>query len=199
MYVSPERWQLAGMVFLAVVLAWAIVTDVRQRRIPNLLVLVALGLGLMLNLIGPQTFERSGGLLSQTPGALGAMGAALGALTAFALFLPLYLLRATGAGDVKLMAGIGSFVGAASAVNLVLFVLVCGGVLSIVRMLWAGSTRRVMANVGAVLGGVWLGAGGHFDPATQSADRMPYALAIAAGVLAYGAWIFSGLRPILDF
>lgn len=192
--ISPAGWQLTALLVLGLLLGLAVWTDIRQRRIPNLLVLVALSLGLLLNGSGPLAEDGRGGIFSPVPGALGAAGAALGALAAFALFLPLYLLRATGAGDVKLMAGIGSFLGPAGAVNLVLFVLLCGGLLAIVRMLWTGSSRRVMANVGAVLG-----AGGRFDPATQSADRMPYAVAIAVGVLAYGAWIFSGHRPILDF
>ncbi len=199
MYVSTEHFLVWGVAALAVILVVATATDIRQRRIPNLLVLLALSLGMLLNGLGPVALEGSGGLFSHSPGALGVGSAALGAFTALALFLPLYLLRATGAGDVKLMAGVGSFLGPASAVNLVLFVLLCGGLLAIVRMLWAGSTRRVMGNVVAVLGGVWLGAGGSFDPATQSADRMPYSVAIAAGVLAYGVWVFSGLRPILDF
>ena len=104
-----------------------------------------------------------------------------------------------GAGDIKLMAGIGSFVGAATAINLALFILVTGGVLAVVRMVWARKSRLVMRNVVTALGQMLPGSAGTFDPATQSADRMPYGVAMAGGLLAYSAWIFSGRYPLVNF
>ncbi|MGH8858031.1 MAG: A24 family peptidase [Polaromonas sp.] len=196
---SYEAWQAVGLSALALLVLTALLFDVRQRRVPNQLVLLALGVGLLINLIGPQAGPRMAGLFTTMPGALGVKGAALGALVGLAVFLPLYLLRAMGAGDVKLMAGIGSFVGPATAVNLALFILVTGGVLAVARMLWARKSRWVMANVVAALGQMLPGSAGTFDPATQSVDRMPYGVAIAAGLLAYGAWIFSGRYPLVSF
>ena len=196
---SYEAWQAASLSALALLVLAALGFDVRQRRIPNTLVVLALGTGLLINLIGPQAAHRSAGLFTTMPGALGAKGAALGALAGLAVFLPLYLLRAMGAGDVKLMAGIGSFVGPATAVNLALFILLTGGVLAVARMLWAGKSRLVMRNVAAALGQMLPGSAGTFDPAIHSADRMPYSVAMAAGLLAYGAWIFSGHYPLVSF
>ncbi len=196
---SYEAWQAMGLLALMLLVLAALVFDLKQRRIPNTLVLLALGIGLLINIIGPQAVHRSAGLFTSYPGALGIKGALLGALTGLAVFLPFYLLRAMGAGDVKLMAGIGSFVGPATAINLALFILVTGGVLALARMLWAGKSRLVMRNVVTALGQMLPGSAGTFDPATQSADRMPYGGAMAGGLLAYGAWIFSGRYPLVNF
>ena len=197
--ISPDAWQALGLLALMLLVLVALMFDLKQRRIPNTLILLALGVGLLINLIGPQAGPRMAGLFTTMPGALGVKGAVLGALTGLAVFLPFYLLRAMGAGDVKLMAGIGSFVGPATAVNLALFILVTGGVLALARMLWAGKSRLVMRNVVTVLGQMLPGSAGTFDPATQSADRMPYGVAMAGGLLAYGAWIFSGRYPLVNF
>jgi prepilin peptidase CpaA len=196
---APETWQAMGLTTLALLVLTALVFDLRQRRIPNVVVLLALASGLFINLIGPQTWQSGAALLTVYPSALGAKGALLGALTGLAVFLPFYLLRAMGAGDVKLMAGIGSFVGPATAINVALFILVTGGVLAVVRMVWVRKTQLVLFNVVTALGQWVPGSVARFDPATQSADRMPYALAMAGGLLAYSAWIFSDHAPLVNF
>ena len=196
---APDAWQALGLTTLALLVLTAMVFDLRQRRIPNTLVLLALGAGLLVNFIGPQVGLRGGGLLTAYPSALGIKGALLGALTGLAVFLPFYLLRAMGAGDVKLMAGIGSFVGPAAAIDVALFILVAGGVLAVVRMVWVRKTQLVLFNVVTALSQLVPGTAARFDAATQSADRMPYGLAMAGGLLAYGAWIFSGHAPLLSF
>ncbi len=75
----------------------AAIFDMRFRRIPNLLNLSGLILGLTLNLVAFR-FQ-------------GLMHAAEGMLIAAAVYLPLYMLRGMGAGDVKLMAAVGAIVG----------------------------------------------------------------------------------------
>ena len=197
--ISPEGWQRASLSMLSLIMLFALVFDLRERRIPNQIVGLALASGLLFNFMGPQTVSGNAGLFTATPGALGIFDAMFGTLAGLALFLPLYLVRATGAGDVKLMAGIGSFTGAGAAVNIVLFILLAGGLLALTRMLWAGNSRRVMANVSVALGQMLPGSAGTFNIATHSADRMPYAVAMAAGLLAYGGWIFSGRSPVFMF
>jgi prepilin peptidase CpaA len=197
---SYEGWQFWSLVALALVMATAVVTDVRQRRIPNTLILLALFAGVLVNVLGPQAGDRStGGLFSPYPGALGLKGALLGALTGLAVFLPLYVMDAMGAGDVKLLAAIGSFAGPAAVINLTLFILLMGGVLAVARMVWKGNSRRALHNVRTVLLPPSSSTGQRFDPATQSADRMPYVLAMAGGLLAYGGWRLAGGVPLIQF
>lgn len=196
---SYEAWQFWSLVALALIVLMALVTDVSQQRISNILILFALAAGVLVNVLGPEAFKRSAGLFTHAPGALGLKGALFGALAGLAVFLPLYALRAMGAGDVKLMAAIGSFIGPATLVNVALCVLVMGGVLAVGRMLWRGNSRKVLGNVGTVLLPPFSTGVPRFNPATQSADRMPYVLAIAAGLLAYGAWIYTGHLPLISF
>lgn len=196
--ISPVEWQLCSLAVLAVIVLGALLTDVRSRRIPNELVVLALGAGFFSHMVGP--VDGSGGLLSNQPGALGVQGAFLGALTGFAIFLPLYVLRAMGAGDVKLMAGIGSFAGPAGALNLVLFIFIMGGMLALVRMCWTGSTRRVLGNViPMVLAATDVNGRSQIRPPPRSVDGMPYAVAMAAGLLTYGAWLWLGGSPPFRF
>jgi hypothetical protein len=54
-----------------------------------------------------------------------------------------------------------------------------------------------LINVRLALGGVRSGTVPAFDPATQSVERMPYALAFAGGLLFYGAWRLGGGVPFI--
>lgn len=83
---------------IAALVLSAALFDLRTRRIPNPLILAGACLGLILS--------------TWAAGAAGASSSLLGLLTGFALFLPGYLLRMTGGGDLKLMAAIGTFLGA---------------------------------------------------------------------------------------
>lgn len=186
---------------LVAVLAVAVLTDLRTRRIPNRLVLAGLALALGWHLLGPTgtwTFDP------RAPGAVGVVGWLIGAGVMLCAFFPFYAFRAMGAGDVKLMAVVGAFFGArpgamAQLAGAALAVMLAGGVLSIVRMAVAGRSRTVIANVGAVLGIAVPGGAGKrsFDPRLESADRMPYAVAIGAGVLSYLAGKWMGWITIL--
>lgn len=196
---SPEHWQVLGLSLLGVLLVLAALIDGKQRRVPNVLVLVTLLCGMALHALGPQAWMRSAGLFTLAPGALGISGALLGALVALAFFLPFYALKVLGAGDVKLLAAVGSFAGPAATVNIALCVLLAGGLLALARMLVARNARLVLQNTLASLGQMLPGSAGSFDARSQTAWRMPYAVAIASGVTGYGAWILSGRAPILNF
>ena len=195
--ITPATWQLWCYSVLALAMVMVVESDVREHRIPNVVVLLLLCAGVILNAVGPANGRES--LFSHFPGALGAGQAMLGALVGLALFLPLYLLRAMGAGDAKLLAALGAFAGPVEIISLALSVLVVGGLLAVARMLWTRKSRVVLGNVKLVLLSLGGGAGRQFDPATQSADRMPYALAFAGGFLAYGYWRTSGGAPFISY
>ncbi len=194
--VTPATWQLWCLATLSLAMLMVVESDLREHRIPNVTVLFVLLAGVALNAAGPGNARE--GLFSQFPGALGASAALAGALVGLALFLPLYLLRAMGAGDVKLLAALGAFAGPVEVINLALSVLIAGGLLAIVRMLWARKSRLVFSNVMLVLSSLGGGAR-QFDPVTQTAARMPYALAFAGGLLAYAYWRLSGGAPFIHF
>ena len=154
------------------VAAIAAVTDVQRRRIPNWLTYPAVVLGVMLR-----------GLLLGWKG----MGSALaGCLLAGGVFLLFYLVRAMGAGDVKLAAAIGSLLGAADAVAMLLATAICGGVLAVAYALYRRRVRATLVNVAAALQ-FHAVAGFQAHPELNldnpAALRMPYGLAMGAGTL----------------
>ena len=193
---TPATWQLWCFAILALSMLMAVEWDVREHRIPNVLILFVLLAGVAMQVTGPA--NGRGGVFSDFPGALGVTQSLLGVLVGFSTFLLFYLLRSMGAGDVKLMAALGAFVGPAEVIGLALFVLIAGGVLAVIRMAYKRNVFRVLGNVKLALSGMVYGVS-MFDPATQSADRMPYALAFAGGLLAYGYWRLSGGAPLISF
>lgn len=166
---------LLPQALLLTLLALAVWHDVRSRRIPNPLVFGGALLGVLLQTLAPQ----GAGLWSALA------GLALGLL----LLLPMYSLRAMGAGDVKLLAMIGAFLGPQQIVGVFLASLLAGGVLAIVVSLWRGSLRAMLANSYQMMLHSVIGAMAGQDhqvaePAAPS-GRLPYAVAIAAGALPF--------------
>ncbi|WP_290652975.1 A24 family peptidase, partial [Aquisalimonas sp.] len=82
---------LLGVVWLALAF------DVRQRRIPNALTFGAAAMGVAAQ--------------AMLGGTTGLVTAVTGLAVGLAILLPGYLMRTTGAGDVKLMAAAGTFLG----------------------------------------------------------------------------------------
>jgi prepilin peptidase CpaA len=173
---------------LVAVLAVAAVIDVRSNRIPNLLVLAGLAGGMLLS-------------VAAEPGApmRGLAPSILGALTGLACLLPFYLLRAMGAGDVKLMAAVGSFLDPSGAIGATLATLLAGGLFAVALTLYHGVARGVLKNVATMLQHPALGipvlhdaSAGNVAFANSAAIRVPYAVAIAGGTSS-----FLALRSLL--
>lgn len=171
------------LLLLALLLA-AVTTDLRSQRIPNALVLTGITLALAAHALAlGLTGEPLAGLSWWAPLA--------GLATGLAVLIPLYLMRAMGAGDVKLMAMVGAFVGAPTVLAAALYTLVAGGVLSMAVMLGKGVTRRTLTNVRFQMG-EWTAwalrlRGLHLPtpaPLQTTAARLPYALAISVGTVA---------------
>ena len=148
---------LLPIVLFACLLAWAVASDVRSRRIPNQLVLAGIVAGLALQ----ATVTPGAGLFSEPFGALGLLKGAAGMVIGLLLLLPMYALGAMGAGDVKLMAMIGTFLGPLDIIGAGLSSLLAGGVLSLSVALVQGSLGKVTGNVKEmVLGSVLRGMSG---------------------------------------
>jgi prepilin peptidase CpaA len=146
--------------------AWAVREDLLAHRIPNRLTGTLLCLGLVLQF---------------AIGGWSALGqAALGALVGLAILLPLYVLRAMGAGDVKLLAALGALLGPHWALVAGIYTLIAGGVLAVFYVL-IGSVRAALAPAGES----WKQRLHHAGERAQQLrrERFPYALAIAVGAL----------------
>ena len=170
---------------LAALLACAVACDVRSRRIPNKLVLLGLLAGLALQ----ATVTPGAGLFSEPFGAVGLLQASAGMALGLVLLLPMYALGAMGAGDVKLMAMLGSFLGPLDILGAALSSVLAGGVLALLVALVQGSLGKVTGNVKEmVLGSVLRGMSGgsaRIDAPVAATGQLPYAVAIASGTVGY--------------
>jgi len=161
---------------LVVIVVTAAIFDLRYRKIPNWLVLVGLVLGFGLNTF---LFELAG-----------LAAAAKGMGLALLIYFPLYLLRAMGAGDAKLMAAVGSIVGWGNWLAIFVATAVIGGVLGVIVLLFAGRIRKTFWNMGWILNEIL-----HFrapyhssqelDVRSAQGMRMPHGVAIALGSITF--------------
>ena len=189
---EPSSSGILCIAGLGILLAAACWTDARSRRISNKLVLAGALAGFALNTLLPQ----GSGLFSAHPGGLGFLDSFSGFAVGLGALLPLYLLRAMGAGDVKLMAMIGAFLGPSSILGVVLMTFLAGGFLAIAVALWKGVLFSALLNVRSMLINTMMnsisGQGAQIEPLlATAAATLPYALAITAGtflqiLLAYG-------------
>jgi len=91
-------------------------------------------------------------------------------------------LRGMGAGDVKLMAAAGTFLGFKSALVAAALSLIAGGVLALGYVAWRliEPTEPLQASAPGSASRAWRGAA---LLSTVRHERFPYALAIASGVV----------------
>ncbi|MGR4867566.1 prepilin peptidase [Variovorax sp. LARHSF232] len=164
------------MLALFALLLIASVTDCRSYRIPNWLTFGGALFALL-----------SGMVMARTPGA-GAVQALSGLALGFVLLLPCYALGAMGAGDVKLMAMVGAFLGAAATFQAVLLSFIASGVVALAFAIYHRKLLRMLGNLkNAAQGMVTAGMAGVVTaPAIdrrQSVGKLPFALCIGAGTL----------------
>ena len=121
----------AGLVF-STILVVAAIGDLRTRRIPNKLVAVLAVAGIAYSVVRVPVL----------PGLLQAGG---GLLAGLACWLPFYALGWLGAGDVKLYAAAGAWLGPARAAEGALVGALFGAVLSLIWMMKSqgGSQRHI--------------------------------------------------------
>ncbi len=164
-----------SLYLLLTILLLAVLVDLRTRRIPNLLIVSGFGLGLVC------AVAQHG--LTGLPHALG------GATVAIVLLLPMFAMRAIGAGDVKLLAVVGSFAGPVAFLLVLLYTFLAGGILAIAVIVSTGRVAVVLDNLRLLVTTLSLrrygGDGALPDMTVSTGARLPYALAIAVGALAW--------------
>jgi len=164
--------QIVAVALLSGLLGVAVVSDLRNHRIPNLLVLV----GLVLGMVG-QTWAF---------GFVGLGHSLLGILIGFALFLPMYMVGGMAAGDVKLMAMAGAFLTPHEALWAAFFSLIAGGACGLLIVLVRGQALQT-------IGRYWLmlRARAYFSPAEDevAGKPFPYSIAVLLGTLISVFWL----------
>jgi len=166
---------LAGLLLTA---AWH---DIKSHRIPNLLILAGALTGVFLR--------------AWLEGWLGVALAIEGFLVGLVVLLPFYIFRMLGAGDVKLMAMVGVYLGPWGVLGALLATFLAGGVLAVAVAMQAGALGRMAHNLKLMAFGSMLriseGKAPSVDDLPESVGKLPYAVAIAAGTLGYVAWRYT--------
>jgi len=172
--------------FAVLFAAWAAWVDLRARRIPNALVASGIVAALMLQ--------------GWVHGIAGLAAAAAGIALGLGLMVPFYALGAMGAGDAKLMAMVGAFVGAKGVLAAAVLTFLVGGVLSLGVAFARGTLGRLLSNVRAMLYRIFspmaVRSKAEIDEPAVSAGRLPYAVAIAVGTLLYSLLLYQGIHVI---
>ncbi|HVW07752.1 MAG TPA: prepilin peptidase [Bryobacteraceae bacterium] len=173
---TPPTLSVTAQALLAALTLTAAVYDVRFRRIPNWLVLAGIITGFVWNLYAD--------------GWSGMGHAAEGLGLGFALYFPLYLLKARGAGDVKLLAAVGAIVGPGNCFWVFFLTAILGGVIAMVILLLRGRVRRTFFNLSFIISDLTkLRAPHHsseeLDVTKSKGLRLPHAAMVAVGVAAF--------------
>jgi prepilin peptidase CpaA len=150
----------------------ACVFDLHSRRIPNALTLGAAVAGLV---------------YAASSGGVAGVGASFsGWLLALALWIPIYALGGMGAGDVKLMAGIGAWLGPGAVLHAALYAAIAGAGFGLALAIQRRCVRQTFSNVRLLLNH-WQVVG--FAPhaqltlATATSPRLAYAVPVLTGTL----------------
>jgi prepilin peptidase CpaA len=141
--------------------------DLLTRRVPNWLTLTILVVGLALAAIRVTSVTLT--------------GAVAGFLLGLLLMLPGHFIGATGAGDVKLFAAIGTLLGPSATLMAFFYTAIAGGLLALVI---AARRRHLSTTVERTMTFVTTGGANVADIENSAANnRFAYAPAIALGSL----------------
>ncbi len=157
------------------ILLLATVFDLRERRIPNALIVCSLAAALACAMLT--------GDLSALLTALA--GAGIGLL----VLLPFFVLHLVGAGDVKLMGVVGAFLGAPALLPITIYTFIAGGLLAVAAILQARTGQQTLHSLRLMLFATAARVRGIdirlSEIGLASTTRVPYALAITAGVVVW--------------
>ncbi|HKY20077.1 MAG TPA: prepilin peptidase [Vicinamibacterales bacterium] len=159
-------------VMIALVAVTGGLWDLRTRRIPNYLTFGCTVLAFAYALV--------------TGGWPGLGTSAAGWVVGFLLFLPFFLLRGMGGGDVKLLAALGAWFGPAGMLVLAFYTAMAGGVIALGVVLARGYFSTAFKNLWLLLchwSVIGLKPVPEISLENPRAPRLPYGVAIAVGAL----------------
>ncbi|WP_321470819.1 prepilin peptidase [uncultured Paludibaculum sp.] len=164
----PVQGALAALVLIAAF------CDIRSRNIPNWLTVggVVAGLALHPYLAGWAGLKFSGG------------GFGLAVL----MFIPLFVLRWLGGGDVKLMAAVGALAGAYNLFIIFIMDAILGGAVALIAVLFRKRGAKTLKNIGRMITALFRGRkpfeeSPELEAGSEESMGMPRAVTIAVATL----------------
>ena len=174
-----NNWHVKLVSAILILAAWI---DGKELRVPNWI-----------------TFPMvlSGLIYSTCIGGLEGFGAGLaGMVTGLACLLPLYAVGGMGAGDVKLMAGIGAWLGWQITLEAFIVSVLVGAVMAVVMALTRGTWKKHYENFLTILS-EWIVIRNPRELSRLAAERkpsmalLPYGIPICVGSIGY--FLYAGL------
>jgi prepilin peptidase CpaA len=151
----------------------AAIVDMKTRRVPNWLTFGVAAIGVT--------------LASAHVDGVGPLGALEGLAVGLLLMLPGHVIGKTGAGDVKLLAALGTLLGPRSIAMAFLYTAIAGGALAVLVAIRRGRLRRTMESAATLMRTGGANVAEIEKPSTD--NRFAYAPAIAVGALAAAIWL----------
>lgn len=136
------------------------------------------------------------GLIYSTVAGEGLMAGLLGMVVGLLCLLPLYSVGGMGAGDVKLMAGIGAWVGWKITFYSFCVSVVVGAIMAVLMVAWRGDWKKHYANFLQILS-EWTVIRNPYELSEIAAERkptmflLPYGIPICIGTIGY--FVYAGL------
>ena len=163
---------------LFVLLVTASVCDYRTHKIPNWLTAGGIVFALIYNTAAPSYPDQ---------GFLWALG---GLMVGFVVLLPCYALRIMGAGDVKLMAMVGAFLGVTDTLHAIIYSLIAGGIAALLFAFHTHALARMFSNLKNMTQMLMLSAIAGFKPDLQiqsikSVGKLAFGICISVGTTSY--------------
>jgi prepilin peptidase CpaA len=163
-------------IVLAVMLLFCLLTDLRERKIYNVVILPVLFFGLAFNLF--------------TDGWSGLVHSLAGCLIGLGILIIPFAFGGMGAGDVKLLAVIGAVKGPVFILYTALGMAIAGGIIALGVLIYQ---RQLVSLALRLIGGLNLLVGTRFQVVAFDLNRkkimFPYGLAIVAGAAGAFWWM----------
>lgn len=139
-----ERRKREKIVGLILILACAVWEDLRVYRISNKLIIAGLVMG----------FGRQIAVY----GLVGVKEGILGMILPFILLFPAFLYRGIGAGDIKLLGVVGSFLSYRASFSILAASVFLGGIYAVIRLIMGKRRKKLYMSIPIMLSTVfWLG------------------------------------------
>jgi prepilin peptidase CpaA len=179
----------------------AALTDLRKFKVHNVLTLPLLLSGLVYHSVVAG--------LSDAGWTAGLLNSLLGVLSGAGILLLCYLIGGMGAGDVKLMAALGAWLGVPFTFYVFVASSLAAGLYAVVLIVACGRLRETWVNLQIIWHrvtavGRHLGAEDRIESEVNRADRrrriIPFAAMVAVGVILVSAWFWLGVvlsQPLL--
>ena len=174
-----NNWHIKTVSVILIIAAWI---DGRELRVPNWITFPMILAGLA---------------YSTSVGGIGGLGAGvLGMCVGLLSLLPLYAVGGMGAGDVKLMAGIGAWLGWEITLAAFCVSTVVGALMAVVMVLWTKSMKHHYENFLLILS-EWMVVRNPVELSRIAAERkprmllLPYGIPICVGTIGY--FVFNGM------